>query len=176
MRTMIRLFFSFLVGVSIYSCKEETESVTDLDGNVQLKLDGRPLSMDSFNVDYSETNSKHELTLNGFYTDFDSVGFPLKSEFIMKLTEKLTDFNLEFDKGILQEATYSAMGIPAFKQDTKLISDLFETGDFREYPEGFVFLTEMDPEELTISGFFNLLSTDSTVLKGNFYKVQYLTE
>ncbi len=173
MKTVIRLFFSLLVGVSIYSCEEDTDNVSEIDGTFQVKLNGRPLSLDSIRVEYSENSSQHKLDLFGFFTDYDSIGLPLNSKFDMELVEKLSTFNTEFEDDVLQQATYTANGIPDFKQDTKLNSPLFETGSFRNYTQGFVFLTGMDAEDLTVTGYFNLLSSDSTVLSGNFYKVQY---
>ncbi len=179
MKTVIRLFFSLLIVTGIYSCDSETENVSDSDETFQVRLNDRLLNMDSFDIVYSENADKHTLDFLGYFTDYkDSSIIPSSSKLLMELIEnRHADFNPVLEEGILQSAIYTTgAGFGIFEQETKVQSELFESGLTRDFILGSVKITSMDAEEGILSGYFNLMATDSTLLSGNFFNVPYTAE
>lgn len=177
MRTSFFLLFSLVLGMSFYACKEETEDISDLSGTFQLKIKEQPLHLNFYEAVYSETSSKHKIVLEGDFISYNLQGVALSTEFELELTEAIGPFNEELEDGILQVAAYTANGISSFEQKTRLKSEVVsDPASWKTFEEGAVFLTGMDAEKQTLSGYFNLVVEDTILLKGNFFEVDYIID
>ncbi len=175
MKTVVKVFFSLLIGLTLYSCDKESENVTDNEGTFQVKLDDRFLSMDSFSMIYSENSNSHKLKIRAYFSDIIDTIVPYESMMKMELEQKIFAGIENYEEGVLRPAIYSTgLGGLLFKCESEMTSDLFETGGFKDF-FGETKIKSMDAETEKISGHFNFMSVDSVYLTGNFYDVIFKT-